>query len=66
MINLEYLIIYDCFLDFPGASDGKASVKMWETQVQSLGWENPWRRKWQPTPKHSTFFFFLSMCTKKK
>ena len=19
-------------------------------QVQSLGWENPWRRKWQPTP----------------
>ena len=23
---------------------------MWETQVQSLGWEDPWRRKWQPTP----------------
>ena len=21
-----------------------------ETQVQSLGWEDPWRRKWQPTP----------------
>ena len=21
---------------------------MWETQ--SLGWEDPWRRKWQPTP----------------
>ena len=21
-----------------------------ETQVQSLGQENPWRRKWQPTP----------------
>ena len=19
-------------------------------QVQSLGWEDPWRRKWQPTP----------------
>ena len=23
---------------------------MWETQVQSLGWNIPWRRKWQPTP----------------
>ena len=24
---------------------------MWETQVQSLGWEKiPWRREWQPTP----------------
>ena len=21
-----------------------------ETQVRSLGWEDPWRRKWQPTP----------------
>ena len=23
---------------------------MWETQVSSLSWEDPWRRKWQPTP----------------
>ena len=23
--------------------------EMQETQVQSLGWEDPWRRKWQPT-----------------
>ena len=23
---------------------------MWETWVQSLGWEDPWRRKWQSTP----------------
>ena len=22
----------------------------WETWVRSLGWEVPWRRKWQPTP----------------
>ena len=21
-----------------------------KTQVGSLGWEDPWRRKWQPTP----------------
>ena len=23
---------------------------MQETQVRSLGWEDPWRRKWQPIP----------------
>ena len=23
---------------------------MRETRLQSLGWEDPWRRKWQPTP----------------
>ena len=23
---------------------------MWETWVQSLGQEDPWRRKWEPTP----------------
>ena len=23
---------------------------MWETQVRSLGWEDPLERKWQPTP----------------
>ena len=23
---------------------------MWETWVRTLGWEVPWRRKWQPTP----------------
>ena len=28
----------------------KNSPGMQETQVQSLGWEDPWRRKWQPTP----------------
>ena len=23
---------------------------VWETWVRSLGWEDPWRRKWLPTP----------------
>ena len=23
---------------------------LWEIWVQSLGWEDPWRRAWQPTP----------------
>ena len=28
----------------------KCLSAMWETQVRSLGREDPWRRKWQPTP----------------
>ena len=32
---------------FPGGSDGKQSSC---NQVQYLGQEDPWRRKWQPTP----------------
>ena len=23
---------------------------MWDTQVWSLGWEDPWRKEWQPAP----------------
>ena len=29
------------FLGFPGDSDGKESPAMWDTWVQSLGWEGP-------------------------
>ena len=25
-------------------------VLQWETWVRSLGWQDLWRRKWQPTP----------------
>ena len=28
----------------------KSLPAMWETQLRSLGREDPWRRKWQPTP----------------
>ena len=28
-------------LGFPGGSDSKESAAMWETRVQSLGWEDP-------------------------
>ena len=28
----------------------KSLPAMQETWVRSLGWEDPWRRKWQPTP----------------
>ena len=29
------------FLGFPSGSDGKEFATMWETWVQSLGWEDP-------------------------
>ena len=28
----------------------KSLPTMRETWIRSLGWEDPWRRKWQPTP----------------
>ena len=34
----------------PGGSAGKNRLPMQETWVRSLIWEDPWRRKWQPTP----------------
>ena len=37
-------------LDFPSGSDSKDLPAMEETQVQSLGPEDPLERKWQPTP----------------
>ena len=38
-------------MGFPGGSDGKKNMlAIWETWVQSLGWEDPLRRAWQPTP----------------
>ena len=37
-------------LGFPGGLAGKESACMRETWVQSLGWEEPWRREELPTP----------------
>ena len=45
-----YIYIYCIYWGFPGGSDGKASACNAETQVRFLGWEDPWRRKWQSTP----------------
>ena len=38
------------FLGFPGDSDGKESTCNAGDWVQFLGWEDPWKRAWQPTP----------------
>ena len=37
-------------LDFLVAQVVKCLTPMPETRVQSLGQEDPWRRKWHPTP----------------
>ena len=34
--------------DFPGGSDGKASAYNVETQVRSLGWEDPLENEMAP------------------
>ena len=37
-------------MGFPGGSVVKNVPEMQETWVQSLGWEDPWRRERLPTP----------------
>ena len=32
------------------AQMGKNLLAMWETWGSFLGWEDPWRKAWQPTP----------------
>ena len=34
----------------PGDSDGKEFACSARNLGQSLGWEDPWRMKWQPSP----------------
>ena len=42
-------IIYEVW-GFPSGSEGKESACNCRRRVQSLGWEDPLRREWQPTP----------------
>ena len=35
---------------FPGSSDGKDCTCSAGEPRLTLGWEDPWRREWQPTP----------------
>ena len=37
-------------MDLPGGSTGQESPAMWETWVQSLGWEDPLEKQRQPSP----------------
>ena len=54
---LMYMVSYNIFMttlfylwDSPVAQTVKRMPAMRETQVQSLDREDPWRKKWQPTP----------------
>ena len=38
------------FLGFPGGSDGKESACHAGDTGPILGWKDPWRRAWHPTP----------------
>ena len=37
-------------MGFPGSSEIKNPPAVQETRIRSPGREDPWRRKWQPTP----------------
>ena len=41
---------YIGLVGFPDGSEVKNPPTMWEIWIRSLSWEDPWRRKWQPTP----------------
>ena len=49
-------------IDFPGGSDGKASAYNAETQVWSLGWEDPLEKE---MATHSSTLAWKIPCTKK-
>ena len=52
-LNLEwidYLSTGELSYPLSGGSDSKESTCSAGDWVRSLGWEDPWRRKWQPTP----------------
>ena len=46
----RYIYIYICLRASQVAQWYRIRLPMQETWVQSLGREDPWRRKWQPTP----------------
>ena len=52
MADEVYLrIVKPCLMKAPQAAQWwRVHLPVQEMQVQSLGWEGPWRRAWQPTP----------------
>ena len=50
-VSLSPRFIYQVLWASMVAQMVKRLPAMGETQVWSLGWEIPWRRKWQPTPE---------------
>ena len=50
MLQPNRLYLQVSSLDFQAAQLVKNLPAMWETWVQSLGWEEPWRREWILAP----------------
>ena len=48
-LKLLLFLIVMVSIGFLGGSVVKNLLAMPEMWVQCLGWEDPWRRKWQPT-----------------
>ena len=49
LIHSFHTYLFSSFYN-PGLPWWLRRLSIWETRVQSLGWEAPWRRKWQSTP----------------
>ena len=48
---IKYLRFNPKYLGGTSGKEPKLPMQeTWEMWVQSLGWKDPWRRKWQPTP----------------
>ena len=59
LASLQYAVTLECLPEFNALGKIRASLvaqavrnrpAKWETRVQSLGWEDPWKREWPPTP----------------
>ena len=48
--SVLYMCVCVCSMGFPGGSVVKNCLPLQETQVQSLGWEDPLEKEMQPTP----------------
>ena len=46
----DFYFLLNCYICFPVAQRVKCLPAMRKTWVQSLHWEDPRRKKWQPTP----------------
>ena len=49
MVSINFSLLFKGWI-FPVAQTVKNLPAMWETQVQSLGWEDPLEWRWKSTP----------------
>ena len=49
LLMIRDFLVHQVRYGLPRWLGGRVCQPVKETQVQSLGWENPWRRKWPTT-----------------